>query len=335
MKPEAEVLDLSDVAGREAISDDTAKIVPLRHPWRWVGAVVELLVLAMIIHAMVVSPGFHWDVVWHYLFDKLILKGVLTTIYLTATIMALAMVLGLLLAVMRLSENRIFSWFASGYIGIFRAVPALVQMVFWFNLAALFPVIHFGIPFGHNFAAVNATEVISPFLAATLGLGLGEAGYMAEVFRGGLLAVPQGQTDGARAVGLTRGKTLRYVVLPQAMRSIIPITGNQVIGMLKYTSLASTVSVVELLQSVANVYNRTFLPIPMLIVAAIWYTVLVTILTIGQRQIEIYYGRGSAGSTTPRSSFFKDVLRGAVGRRNTIALGPTNGSGPIGAGGIA
>jgi polar amino acid transport system permease protein len=214
------------------------------------------------------------------------------TIILTVTAMAIGIILGLIIAVMRQSENWVLSSVAGVYIWFFRATPALVQLIFWFNLAALFPHLSFGIPFGPSFVSGDANKFITPLIAANLGLGLCEAAFMAEIMRGGLLSVDAGQLEAAHALGMSRLKALRHVVLPQAMRVIIPPTGNETIGMLKYTSLASVISVTELLESAQIIYQRTFQPIPLLIVASIWYLAMTSALTIGQRYLERKFGRG-------------------------------------------
>jgi polar amino acid transport system permease protein len=284
------------------------RVVGLKHPWRWVGVAVEALLLAMLVHSLMTEKGFEWGVVGNYLFARPILDGVLTTIYLTAATMTVGVALGLVLAVMRLSKNPIFSTFAGLYISVFRAVPALVQMVFWFNLAALIPILSLGVPFGPSFVTFSATSIFSPFLAATLGLGLSESAYMAEIFRGGITTVPLGQSDAARAMGLRRSAALRHIVLPQAMRSVIPPLGNEVIGMLKYTSLASVISVTELLESATLIYDRTFETVPLLIVVALWYLALTTVLTAIQRRVERRFGRGV---NREESRFFSQVISNA------------------------
>jgi polar amino acid transport system permease protein len=289
---------VSNSESAPAVSADVPpeRVVPLRHPWRWVGAAVELVLIAMLVHALITEDGFQWNIVGHYMFSRPILDGVLVTIELTATSMAIGIGLGLTVAVMRLSKNPVFSYFARSYIAFFRAVPALVQMVFWFNLASLIPQLSLGLPFGPALVHFSSTTVFSSYLAATLGLGLSEAAYMAEIFRGGINGVPVGQYDAARSLGLKRGAALRHVVLPQAMKMVIPPTGNEVIGMLKYTSLASVIAVTELLESATLIFSRTFETVPLLIVAALWYLILTTVLTAGQRRIERRFGRG----TTPQ-----------------------------------
>src|SRR3954447_6120211 len=197
------------------------KLVPLRHPWRWVAVAVELVLVAMLIHAVFSQPAFQWSVVGKYLFDSSILKGVVVTIELTVVAMAVAAALGVGLALMRLSENPVLRNSALLYITFFRGTPALVQILFWFNLAALFPRLGIGIPFGPEFISGSANSFVTPFLAAILGLGLQEAAFMAEIVRGGILGVDSGQTEAMKALGISRAQGLRKVILPQAMRIIV------------------------------------------------------------------------------------------------------------------
>ncbi len=285
--------------------------VPLRRPGRWVAFALVLFLAAWFGHLLVTNPNFQWPVVGKYLFDRNILRGVLLTIELTVSAMCIGIALGIAFALMRLSDNPLLSLFAQTYIVCFRGTPALVQLIFWFNLAALFPVITLGIPFfGPDFMTVNANALITPFVAANLGLGLCEGAYMAEIVRSGILSVDPGQREAAAAVGMTRAQTMRKVVLPQALRVIVPPTGNQVIGMLKYTSLASVISVTELLASAELVYTRTFETIPLLIVVSLWYLALTTLLTAGQRLIEQHVGRSHSDTgPKPRREFAAAVRR--------------------------
>jgi polar amino acid transport system permease protein len=266
--------------------------VPQRRPGRWVAFAIVLFVLTWFGHTVATNPNFQWPVVAKYLFDRDILRGVLLTTELTISAMCIGIALGVAFALMRLSDNRLVSSFAQAYIVCFRAIPALVQLIFWFNLSALFPTITLGIPvFGPDFMTVNANALITPFVAANLGLGLCEGAYMAEIVRSGILSVDPGQREAAFAVGMTRAQTMRKVILPQALRVIVPPTGNQVIGMLKYTALASVISVTELLSSAELIYTRTFETIPLLIVASLWYLALTMLLTAGQRVLEQRVGR--------------------------------------------
>jgi polar amino acid transport system permease protein len=275
--------------------EQAIEAVPLRRPGRWVAAVLVAVAAVWLVHSLLTNPGFQWGTVGEYLFSTEILKGVVMTVELTALTMLVGIALGVILAVMRLSANPLVSWASALYVWFFRGTPVLVQLIFWFNLASLYPVLKLGIPFGGPaLAQGDANNLITPFLAALLGLGLNEGAYMAEIVRGGILGVDQGQNDAAKALGFTPLQTMRRVVLPQAMRMIVPPTGNQTIGMLKYTSLASVVAVAELLQSAQAIYNRTFETIPLLIVASLWYLILTTVLSVGQHYIERHYARGQA-----------------------------------------
>jgi polar amino acid transport system permease protein len=291
--------------------------VPLRHPGRWVACGFVALLLVWFGQIVVTNPNFQWAIVGKYLFSPDILHGVALTIELTITAMLIGIALGIVIALMRLSSNGLLSGAATLYITFFRGTPALVQLIFWFNLSALFPAITLGIPyFGPDFMTVNANALITPFIAANLGLGLCEGAYMAEIVRSGILSVDAGQQEAAIAVGMTRAQAMRKVILPQALRVIIPPTGNQVIGMLKYTSLASVISVTELLASAELVYTRTFETIPLLIVASLWYVLLTTILTVAQRLIERRVGRSHNDSgAKPASSFGDALLQGLFGIR--------------------
>ena len=266
--------------------------VPLARPGRRVAAVLVLLLLAWFGYIVVDNPNFQWRVVGKYLFSKEILDGVKLTIELTVSAMAIGVTLGVIAALMRLSDNRLLSAAATGYIVAFRGTPALVQLIFWYNLAALFPKITLGIPFfGPDFFSINANAVITPVVAANLGLGLCEGAYMAEIVRAGIMSVDPGQREAGMALGLTRAQTMRRVILPQALRVIVPPTGNQIIGMLKLSSLASVISVTELLSAAGLIYTRTFETSPLLIVASLWYVALTSLLTLGQRVIERRLGR--------------------------------------------
>lgn len=258
----------------------------------------EALILAAglwIVWTLVTNEFFHWDVVGQYLFDDLIFSGLRLTLLLTVICMAVGCVFGLVLAVMQLSSSPVIRGAAGAYVWFFRATPVLVQLVFWFNLAAIFPDIAIGIPFGGpKFLSVDANVLVTPFFAAVAGLGLHEGAYMAEIIRGGLNSVDRGQSEAATSLGFGRLRMLWRIILPQAMSSIIPTTGNQVISMLKYTSLASVVALQELLSSAQTIYSRTFEVIPLLLVAAIWYLVMTSILSLIQQRIERHYAKGAA-----------------------------------------
>ncbi|HVO90972.1 MAG TPA: amino acid ABC transporter permease [Casimicrobiaceae bacterium] len=287
----------------EALDLATKPPVPVARPGRWVAAVLVALIAAWFAWILVNNPNFQWKVVAKYLFSPEIIDGVKLTIELTVSAMAIGVSLGVIAALMRLSQNPLLRTAAHTYIVCFRGTPALVQLIFWYNLAALFPKITLGIPFfGPDFVSLNANAIITPFVAANLGLGLCEGAYMAEIVRAGILSVDPGQREAAAALGLTRAQTMRRVILPQALRVIVPPTGNQIIGMLKLSSLASVISVTELLAAAGLIYTRTFETIPLLIVASIWYVALTSVLTLGQRMIERRLGRSVQDlvETTPR-----------------------------------
>jgi polar amino acid transport system permease protein len=268
--------------------------VPVRHPGRWVAAVVVLVVAVALIHSVATNPRFDWGTVGHYLFDPVVLAGVRTTILLTVVAMAIGVVLGIALAVMRLSPNPLVAGSSWLYIWFFRGTPVLVQILFWNFISALYPRISLGIPFGPQFVHLDANTVIKPFVAVVLALGLNEGAYMAEIVRAGLLSVDEGQTEAAHSLGMSRLLTLRRIVLPQAMRVIIPPTGNETISMLKTSSLASVAAYGELLYAVQGIYDRTYRTIPLLIVASIWYLVMTSVLYVGQYYLERRFGRGGA-----------------------------------------
>jgi len=229
-----------------------------------------------------------------YLFSSRILHGLVVTIELTVLAMVIGIVLGVILALMRLSPNLLLSSSSWIYIWIFRGTPVLVQILIWNNIAALYPSIDLGIPFGPSFVHLDANSLITPFMAATLGLGLNEGAYMSEIVRAGIISVDEEQSDAAAALGMTRMQTMRRIVLPQAMRVIVPPTGNETISMLKTSSLASVIAVTELLYAAQLIYSVNYQVIPLLIVASIWYLFLTSILSIGQFYIERYFGRGRA-----------------------------------------
>ena len=279
---------------------DRIKAIPARHPGRWIGTAVVLIVLAAAIESIVKNPRFEWHVVGQYFTDRTILAALLVTLELTAIAMVMGAVIGVILAVMRRSPVPIVSASAWAYIWFFRGTPVLVQLLFWEFIAALYPKISLGIPFiGVVLYHGNANAIITPFIAAALGLGLNEGAYMAEIVRAGILSVEEGQTEAAQSLGMTRLQTMRLIVLPQAMKVIIPPTGNETISMLKTSSLASVIAVRELLFTVQIIYARNFLTIPLLLVASIWYLIITSILTFGQFYLERYFGKGSQRTLPP------------------------------------
>ena len=276
-----------------------AGVVPLRRPGRWISAVVVLVVLAAAVRSVITNEAFQWGVVAEYFTAEVVLRGLGLTLWLTVLTLVLGFALGTVLAVLRLSGNPVLVGVAWGYVWIFRSVPMLVQLLFWFNIGALYPTLSLGIPFGPDFVSVSSTNLIGPLAAVIIGLTLHEAAYAAEIVRGGVISVEQGQVEAALALGMGRGRILRRIVLPQAMRSIIPAAGNSLIGTLKGTSIVSVLAVQDLLFSVQLIYNRNYLIIPLLLVATIWYVVVTSVLSAAQYYVERYYARGAARALPP------------------------------------
>jgi polar amino acid transport system permease protein len=275
------------------------RAVPLRHPWRWVSAVLVLLALAGIVDTFVTAPDLHWSVVPQYLFNGQLLQGIVVTLYLTALAMIVGVGLGILLAVMRLSPNPVMSWVSWVYIWFFRGTPVLVQLFFWFAISFILPTLSIGIPFTQIAWHASTNSVITPLVGALLGLGLNEAAYMAEIVRAGIISVDHGQTEAAHALGMRRSLVMRRIVLPQAMRVIVPPTGNETISMLKTTALAYIVGVHELyfVQNQISLYNYKI--VELLITASIWYLVMSSVLTVGQYYIERHYAQGAVRALPP------------------------------------
>jgi polar amino acid transport system permease protein len=274
---------------------------PVPRPGRLVAAVVVLVLAAMAANALITNENFRWDVVWLYLRDIVVIRGVMWTLILTFASMAIAVVLAITLAMMRRSDNPVMRWVSWVYIWFFRGTPIYTQLIFWGLIAVLYPRLSLGIPFGPEFFTFRTDDVITAFWAALLGLALNEAAYLAEIVRAGLTSVDPGQTEAAKALGMKDGKIMRRVVLPQAMRVIVPPTGNETISMLKTTSLVVAVPFgLELTFATSAMGNRQFLPIPFLVIAALWYLLITSILMVGQHYLEQYYGRGFGTSTGRR-----------------------------------
>jgi len=302
--------------------DAPLKVVPVRHIGRWISGGVALLVIAMIVHTIFsklptgqyacggAKPNrlchaktewrFSWDIIRHYFFTSEILHGVVLTLLLTVLAMAIGIVIGLVLAVMRLSPNRLLSATAWTYTWFFRGTPVYVQILLWYNISAIYPQLSLGVPFTSiAFWHVSAVTLFDPFRAALVALALNEGAYMSEIARAGIISVDEGQIEAASAIGLTRRQTLGLVVVPQAMRVIIPPTGNEIISMLKTSSLASAISVVETLGAATNIYSANYEVIPLLLTASLWYLFWTTVLSSGQFYVERYFARGSLRSPPP------------------------------------
>jgi polar amino acid transport system permease protein len=250
--------------------DEQLTIVRRRSPLRLLGIVVLLVLAAMLVNTLITNERFEWGVVGQYLTVDAVVAGAWLTLELTAVAMVLGVLLGIVLAVMRVSRSRLLSSTSWAFVWFFRGTPLLIQLIFWFNLSALYPALSLGIPFGPGFISGSSNAFITPFVAAVLGLSLNEAAYMAEIVRGGLLGVDRGQ----------------------AMRIIVPPVANQTLSMLKNTSLVSVLGAADLLHSVQIVYSRTYQTVPLLIVAALWYLAMTSVLSVGQHYVERYYRRG-------------------------------------------
>jgi polar amino acid transport system permease protein len=263
------------------------KLVPKRHIGRMIVAGGVLLLFAGLVRAFSVGQ-IEWSFVRDFLFAPAILAGLYNTLLMTVAAMGLGIVLGVVIAIMRISGNPVLSSIAIGYIWVFRGAPALLQLMLWFNLALIFPTL--GIPGLFEFRTV---DVMTPFVAAVLGLGISQGAYTSEVVRSGLLSVDSGQYEAARTIGMTQMMMLRRIVLPQAMRVMVPPVGNEVIGMVKLTSLASVIQYSEILHNAQIIYFANTRVLELLLVASFWYLLVVSVLSIGQHYIERYFGRGS------------------------------------------
>lgn len=270
---------------------DGISIVPRRRPGRWIGSIVVVAIVGGVLYSFFTNPNYEWPTVAGYLFDPRILRGLGTTLALTAISMVIATVLGLLLAVMRLSPSPLLNGTAGVYIWFFRGTPILVQLILWYNLAILVPEI--GIP---GVWSADTNDVITPWVAALLGLALNEAAYLAEIIRSGIISVDKGQTEAAKALGMSKFTAFRRIVLPQAARVVVPPTFNEMVGLLKYSSIVSVIALPELLYSGQLIYARTYETIPVLIVVSIWYLVVVTVLTYVEHILEARLGAGFRGS---------------------------------------
>jgi polar amino acid transport system permease protein len=308
------------MTGTSGTGGDAVRVVPVRHYGQWLATAVVLVVAGLIVVSLITNPRYQWSLVFSYVLNPQILEGLGTTLYLTVIAMVVGVVIGVVMALARESSNPVVGAAASGYIAFFRGTPLLVQLIFWFNLAALYPVVSLGIPFGPTLFTESTNVLITPFLAAVLGLGLNEGAYMSEIVRAGLQSVDSGQTDAAHALGMRKSQTFRRIVLPQAMRVIIPPTGNETISMLKTTSLVSVIAIPELLWQAQAIYSRTYQVIPLLITVSLWYLLVTTVLSIGQYYLERHFTRGD--TRRPERSLLGSVVRGLV-PRHAAAVEPS------------
>lgn len=285
--------------------------VPLRRPGRWVAAVVIVALLALFVYGAATNGNYEWAFYRKYIFDKRISEGAWVTIQVTFWAMLLGIVLGVVLAVMRLTPNPVLQSVSWLYLWVFRGTPVYVQLVFWGLFTTLYPHLGFGIPFVHQFVHLDIQQVNAGFFFAVIGLGLNESAYMAEIVRAGITSVDPGQGEAASALGMTWGHQMRRIVLPQAMRVIIPPTGNELISMLKTTSLVTAVPyTLDLYETQRGISGVLFRPVPLLLVASTWYLAITSVLMIGQFFLERHYARGSSRKLTGRQQrAMQDLLR--------------------------
>jgi polar amino acid transport system permease protein len=292
---------MTDVDSSSRTDPTPIDAVPLRHPWRWVAAVVIVILVGLFLYGAATNEAYGWSTYAKYLFDERISEAAWNTLQLTILAMVLALVLGVILAVMRLSPNPVFKSVAWVYLWIFRGTPVYVQLVFWGLFPTLYQNIRVGVPFGPSFFEFNLQGLSISFTLAIIGLGLNEAAYMAEIIRAGISSVPEGQSEASTALGMSWAMTMRRTVLPQAMRVIIPPTGNEVISMLKTTSLVTAVPYsLELYGRARDIAGVIFQPIPLLMVAATWYLAITSVLMVGQYYLERYFSRGASRKLTTK-----------------------------------
>lgn len=273
---------------------EAIQAIKLKRPGRTAFAVVLIILLGLFIYdAAFNRPVYNWGIVGQYLFDTRIVSGVGYTLQLTVYSMIIAIILGVVLAIMRLSPNPVVAAVAWGFLWLFRGTPVYVQLVFWGMIPTIYKTIELGIPFTEALVSINTKDLLSYFTLAVIGLALNEAAYMAEIVRAGLLSVDKGQDEASIALGLGWWHTMTRVVLPQAMRVIIPPTGNEVISMLKTTSLVAAVPVtIDIYGRTRDISAVTYQPVPLLIVASIWYLAVTSILMVGQYYLERHFAKG-------------------------------------------
>lgn len=272
--------------------DDVAQARARTSPLRWAATALLALVALQVIAFLVTNPRFEWPVVGRYLFAETVMKGLGVTLALTVVAMVVGSIIGTIAALALLGSFRPGRWAAQTYLWAFRGTPLLIQLIFWYNLAYLIPKLGIGLPFMAPWVQWSTNDVVTPFVAALLGLGLAEGAYMTEIVRAGLLSVDARQHDAAKAIGMTPVQSFFRIVLPQALRFIIPPTGNQVISMAKATALVSVIAMNDLLHSVQLIYNRTYEIVPLLMVAVFWYLVVITLMYAAQSRLERRYSRG-------------------------------------------
>jgi len=290
---------------------EAIRAVPVRHPGRWIAAAVVLVLIAMFVNFLLTSDALNWPEQRKYIFSVAVLKGVRNTILLTVAAMVGGIALGTVLALMRLSPNPLLSGAAWFYLWFFRGTPLYTQLLIWGAIGSLLPTVGIGIPFGPEFHTWQTQSLVTAMIAAGLGLILNEAAYMAEIIRAGILSVDEGQQEAASALGMSRMQTMRRIVLPQAMRVIIPPTGNEALSTMKNTSLVAAIPFSELTFTAQTIYANTYQIVPMLIMACLWYLFLSSLMMVGQHYLERHYSRGVVRNGSSREPRIR--LRGGGG----------------------
>ncbi|MFF5438654.1 amino acid ABC transporter permease [Streptomyces achromogenes] len=279
---------------------EAPRVQPQRRPGRWIVTAVVLVLVAQILHGLVTNPFYQWDRFRYWFLRPAVLDGLLVTLEVTALSAVLGLLGGVLLALGRLSGSAVLRAVSWTYTWLFRSVPLIVVLIFLYNFSALYKTLSLGVPFGPAFVTFDESRLATDMAIAVVGLTLNEAAYAAEVVRGGILSVDQGQQEAAAALGLPRGHRFRRIVFPQALRSITPNYVNQLIGLIKGTSLVFYVSLLDLfgvVQSMGNTYPGDV--VPLLMVATVWYLILTSAVSIAQFYVERYYARGATRTLPP------------------------------------
>jgi polar amino acid transport system permease protein len=292
-------IDQSPIADR-ARPLSAQRVIPMRHPGRWIITAVVLVASAQAVHGLITNKFYQWDRFGYWFLRPVVLDGLVITLKVAAYSAVLGLFGGVLLALGRLSRNPILNAVSWTYIWLFRSIPLIVVLLFLYNFSALYPSLGLGIPFGPQFAHFREPAIATDLVIAIVGLTLNEAAYAAEVVRAGILSVDQGQHEAAAALGLPRGYQFRRIVFPQALRAIIPAYVNQLIGLVKSTSLVFYVSLLDLfgtVQSMGSTYSGDI--VPLLLVATVWYIVLTSVVSIAQFYVERHYSRGALRTVPP------------------------------------
>ena len=301
------------------LAADVSQAKPRVRVWRWLAGAVLAVIALQVGHWLLTNERFEWHVVGEYLFNPSIMRGIRTTLTLWVMTVILGTVVGTCVALAKLSDFGPSRWLATSYVSVFVAIPPLVQLIFWFNLAYLQPTLSIGIPFGPTFHSWSTNSLITTWVAAVLALAIVESAYMSEIIRGGIIGVDAGQTEAAHAVGFSSHVRFFRIIVPQALRIILPAWGTRLITVLKATSLVTVIALTDLLRSVQDIYNVTYQTVPLLLVACFWYLVMVTILTFVRNALERHYSRGHQ-VTDGRAGGRAGIFRGARGRAQRAAV---------------